>query len=78
MFLIALETPLPIYFLPPSLNSTASCSPVDAPDGTAALPIEPDSVMTSTSTVGFPLESKIWRAFTLKILLIKFVFMLVY
>ena len=32
---------------------------VDAPDGTAALPIAPPSVVTSTSTVGLPLESKI-------------------
>jgi hypothetical protein len=32
--------------------------PVDAPDGTAALPKTPLSVITSTSIVGFPLESK--------------------
>jgi hypothetical protein len=30
----------------------ASRSPVDAPDGTIALPKEPFSVVTSTSTVG--------------------------
>ena len=42
-----------------SLNSTASYLPVEAPDGTAARPKAPDSVTTSTSTVGFPLESRI-------------------
>ena len=47
---------------PPSRNSTASCSPVEAPDGTAALPKIPFSVITSTSTVGFPLESNICLA----------------
>ena len=31
---------------------------VDAPLGTMALPYAPDSVVTSTSTVGFPLESR--------------------
>ena len=35
---------------------------VEAPDGTAALPIKPSSVCTSASIVGFPLESRIWRA----------------
>ena len=40
-FFIALETPFPRYDLPPSLNYTASCSPVDAPEGTAALPKKP-------------------------------------
>ena len=40
-----------------SLNSKASLEPVDAPDGTAALPLEPDSKKTSASKVGFPLES---------------------
>jgi len=48
-----------MYSFPPSRNSTASCSPVEAPEGTAALPKTPFSVVTSTSTVGFPLESKI-------------------
>jgi len=59
-----------MYLSPPSLNSTASCSPVDAPEGTAALPKKPFSVKTSTSTVGFPLESKICLANFLDILLI--------
>ena len=45
--------------LSPSLNSNASKLPVDAPDGTDALPTIPLSNMTSTSTVGFPLESNI-------------------
>ncbi|MGT2397604.1 hypothetical protein ACVPOR_01930 [Staphylococcus aureus] len=34
----------------PSRNSTASCSPVEAPDGTNARPNAPLSVNTSTST----------------------------
>ena len=59
----AFSTPLPKnFFLSPSLNSTASCEPVEAPDGTAALPNEPLSVNTSTSIVGFPLESRICLA----------------
>ena len=32
----AFSTPLPPYRAPPSRSSTASCSPVEAPDGTAA------------------------------------------
>ena len=56
----AFKQPFPKYLdLSPSLNSTASLSPVDAPDGTAALPIAPQAKYTSTSTVGFPLESSI-------------------
>ena len=66
----AFKTPLPIKSLPPSLNSTASCSPVEAPDGTAALPKYPFSVVTSTSIVGFPLESKICLAWMFIIILI--------
>src|SRR2546429_3570429 len=42
-----------------SRNSTASCSPVDAPDGTAARPKIPLDRITSASTVGLPRESKI-------------------
>ena len=64
-FFIAFPTALPIYFSPPSRSSTASCSPVDAPEGTAALPKIPFSVMASTSTVGFPLESNICLAWIL-------------
>src|SRR5262245_3258790 len=40
----------------------ASCSPVDAPDGTAARPSAPEARRTSTSTVGLPRESMISRA----------------
>ncbi len=55
----ALRTPLPLYrLLSPSRLSHASLLPVDAPEGTAALP-NPFSVRTSTSTVGFPRESRI-------------------
>ena len=51
-------TPLPPYLKESlSLSSEASLEPVEAPEGTAALPIEPDSKNTSASKVGFPLES---------------------
>ena len=53
---------------PPSRSSTASNSPVEAPDGTAARPRAPPSSSTSTSTVGLPRESRIWRAWTLLML----------
>ena len=39
--LTALRTPLPSYLLPPSLNSKASCTPVEAPEGTEAVPSMP-------------------------------------
>src|SRR5512142_678332 len=42
----------------PSRSSTASRVPVDAPEGTIARPSAPDSSSTSTSTVGFPRESR--------------------
>src|SRR6267154_5060433 len=65
----ALSTPLPRYFdLSPSRSSRASCSPVEAPEGTAARPSAPPSRMTSASTVGLPRESMTWRARTLTIL----------
>ena len=48
----------------PSRNSTASYCPVDAPDGTNARPNAPDSVVTSTYTVGLPRESKTSLAYT--------------
>src|SRR5437867_4097130 len=55
----AFRTPLPRYrFLSPSRSSSASCSPVDAPDGTMARPRTPSSRTQSTSTVGFPRESR--------------------
>ena len=52
----------PKRFLSPSRSSTASFTPVDAPDGTAARPTEPSSRTTSTSMVGLPRESRISRA----------------
>src|SRR2546430_16677597 len=64
----ALSTPLPRYFdLSPSRSSRASCSPVEAPEGTAARPSAPPSRTTSASTVGLPRESMIWRAWTLTV-----------
>src|ERR1700732_5608899 len=64
-FAPAFKTPLPRYRdLSPSRNSSAACSPVEAPDGTAARPMAPDVSVTSASTVGFPRESIIWRACT--------------
>src|SRR6185295_18357412 len=56
----------------PSRNSMASRLPVDAPDGTAARPITPDSSSTSASTVGLPRESSISLAMTSTIALIIF------
>src|SRR5581483_8090157 len=57
----AFVTPLPPHSAPPSRSSVASNSPVEAPDGTAARPRAPESSATSTSTVGLPRESRIWR-----------------
>src|SRR6202158_601662 len=58
----ACRTPLPRYcVLSPSRNSTASCSPVDAPLGTMARALAPPSRKTSASTVGLPRESSTWR-----------------
>src|SRR5258706_9842776 len=48
----------------PSRSSIASREPVEAPDGTAARPMAPDSTSTSASTVGLPRESRISRATT--------------
>src|SRR6185503_7543620 len=72
----AFNTPLPPYrFLSPSRSSTASCSPVEAPDGTAARPISPPARTTSASTVGLPRESSISRPRTCSIqLIIRFPF----
>src|SRR5579863_4423040 len=42
----------------------ASCSPVEAPEGTAARPTIPPSRRTSASTVGLPRESRISRPWT--------------
>ena len=38
-FSTAVSTPFPLYLSPPSLSSTASKAPVDAPEGTAARPV---------------------------------------
>jgi len=55
----AFVTPFPMNrFGSPSRSSTASRVPVDAPEGTIARPSAPDSSSTSTSTVGFPRESR--------------------
>ena len=57
-------TPLPAYRrTSASCSSRASCEPLEAPDGTAARPNAPESGAISTSTVGFPRESRISRAF---------------
>ena len=63
----ACVTPLPSQASPPSRSSVASNSPVEAPEGTAARPFAPDRSSTSTSTVGLPRESRIWRAWTVSI-----------
>ena len=69
-FSTAFRTPRPLYRLgSPSRSSTASFAPVDAPDGTSALPQEPSSRLTSTSTVGLPLESRTSLALMLAMLL---------
>jgi hypothetical protein len=61
----AFSTPLPKKrWASPSRNSIASRVPVDAPEGTAARPMAPDSTSTSASTVGLPRESRISRATT--------------
>ncbi|ABQ87639.1 conserved hypothetical protein Msm_1434 [Methanobrevibacter smithii ATCC 35061] len=61
---------LTITSTPPSGNDTTSLEPVLAPLGAAALP-NPFQVITSTSTVGFPLLSKILRTWTSSIILSK-------
>src|SRR5690606_24091336 len=61
-FSTARNTPLPRKrAASPSRSSTASRVPVEAPDGTAARPMAPDSSRTSHSTVGLPRESRISR-----------------
>ena len=68
-FATALVTPLPIQLLlSPSRSSTASWTPVEAPDGTAARKW-PFCVQRSTSTVGLPRESKIVRPCTFSMLM---------
>jgi valyl-tRNA synthetase len=62
--------------LSPSLSSTASNAPVEAPEGTPALPYPPLSVHTSTSIVGLALESNISLAYTSVIIDMVFSFFL--
>src|SRR2546428_12227011 len=70
-FFTASRTPLPPNRLwSPSRSSTASCSPVDAPLGTAARPAAPLDRVTSASSVGLPRLSRISRARTAMIVLI--------
>src|SRR2546429_9980746 len=64
-FFTASSTPLPPNrFGSPSRSSTASCSPVEAPLGTAARPAAPLDRVTSASMVGLPRLSRISRART--------------
>ena len=63
-FATARVTPLPCQRSPPSRSSFASNSPVEAPEGTAAWPCAPERRPISTSTVGLPRLSRIWRAWT--------------
>ena len=68
MFSTAFVTPFPQYLaLSPSLSSSASNSPVDAPLGAVPLPTVPSARTTSASTVGFPLESSISLPITFSI-----------
>ena len=60
--LTAFSTLLPQKLSLLSRSSTASKSPFEAPDGTAATPEFPEFKTTSTSIVGFPRESKICLA----------------
>src|SRR5213080_42624 len=69
----ARSTPLPPYrFGSPSRSSTASRWPVEAPDGTAAVPRAPPARVTVASTVGKPRESRISRAEMVSIAAIAF------
>src|SRR2546430_6594631 len=69
-FFTASSTPLPPNrFWSPSRSSTASCSPVEAPLGTAARPAAPLERVTSASMAGLPRLSRISRARTEMIVL---------
>ena len=48
-----------------SRRTKDSCMPTEEPVGAAAVPTEPSTVTTSTSTIGRHLQSMIWRAWTL-------------
>src|SRR3954452_19005427 len=69
-FSTAFVTPLPPNASPPSRSSVASNSPGEAPLGTAARTAAPERRTSSTSTVGLPRLSRIWRAWTFSIWLI--------
>lgn len=57
---MARRTPLPPYLVAsPSRSSSASCAPVEAPDGTDALDRIPPFNSTKTLKVGLPRESSI-------------------
>ena len=58
------HTPLPSQRVVAVAELDRLVLPVDAPDGTAARPNAPDSSPISTSTVGLPRESRIWRPCT--------------
>src|SRR5699024_10652352 len=60
----ACRTPRPPYLSSLSRSSTASYFPVDAPEGTPERPQYRSPARSSTSTVGFPLESRISLAYT--------------
>jgi len=55
-----------------SATFTIDGAPVEAPEGTAARPMLPSSSVTSTSTVGLPRLSRIWRAWTSTIAVMAF------
>src|SRR6266704_6014445 len=62
-FEMALRTPLPPYrATSPSRSSRASYRPVEAPDGTEAMPQCPLSSFMTTRSVGLPRESRISKA----------------
>ena len=68
MFPTAFETPFPPNRVgSPSLSSSASNSPVEAPEGEAPRPTVPSASVTSASTVGLPLESMISLPYTFTI-----------
>ena len=46
----------------PELSKDFRCIAPDLPLGSHSRPLAPDASRTSTSTVGFPRESRIWRA----------------
>lgn len=57
-------TPRTEYSWQPSRSSTASCAPVEAPDGAEVTDTVPSAAVSQTLTVGYPRESWICRART--------------